>query len=274
MFTQTLLLVLDLLLATAAGALGQTKSLASLPAYDCSLRKVMVFLGQPVMLISPDDAQGLDGLLQEYRSTLGAQCVVKREAELLRADYAGRLFVVGELARFRHWEKLGVPVRKLAEGFALNGRTFRDPAAGVAYVGDTRILLSGNSLRGLKDAQLALTGGHDVLLTERGQITYFGNYQNGQLNWYNLQQFKPANYRQVKSRYFATIYVSKTFAEKVDFRQVETELKTYTQQFLAVYSAFKAGWQNHLAFVYQPAGVWYAGRHVWPDLPRQQLGGL
>ncbi len=70
-------------------------------------------------------------------------------------------------------EKFNLPVKKIPDGFIVNNKGFADSSDGIAFVDTNYILVSGNSLKALKDAQLALTGGHDLLITEKGKITFF-----------------------------------------------------------------------------------------------------
>lgn len=237
------------LFISSPAAHAQPQPLDALPAYDCALTKVMALIGKPMLLVAPDDARGLDPILNDYCATLRPNCTRKSEVALTPADYGKHLFIVGELAKFRHWEKFGVPVQQLPAGFSVNNRSFGEASAGFAFVDTTHIIVSGNSLQGLKDAQLALTGGHDLLITEGGKITYFGNYQAGRFSWYNLQDLKAANYTRHQSGSCAGIYVSNTFKELVDFPKVEKDLQTYAQQFRTIYHlpklAAKPTWFLH-----------------------------
>ncbi len=153
--------------------IGQTKSLSTLPPYDCTLKKVMALIGKQTIIVSPDDTKGLDAIINNYCSTFGSNCVLKKEAELIKDDYSKSLFIIGEFTKFRQWKKFNLPVKKIPDGFIVNNKGFADSSDGIAFVDTNYILVSGNSLKALKDAQLALTGGHDLLITEKGKITFF-----------------------------------------------------------------------------------------------------
>jgi len=229
-FTTTLLL---LLFTTTLSA--QTKDLKTLPAYDCSLKKVMAIIGSPTVLVSPDESTGLDAILDDYCATLGSNCIRKKEAQLTTADLTKNLFLVGVLTGFKKWDLYQTPVSIIKKGFAVNGRSFTDGTDGFVFVDTNRIIISGNSLQAVKDAQLALTGGHDILITEHGKITYFGNRQQQQFNWFNLQSLKATNYKKIPSPLFSAIYISKTFTDSIDYARLKKSLETYATQFLSIY---------------------------------------
>jgi hypothetical protein len=223
-----------LLLTTISSA--QTKDLATLPSYDCSLKKVMTMIGRQTIIASPDNSKALETMLTEYCGTFGNNCIRKKESELTADDYSKNMLMAGVLADFKNWRLLKTPVLIIPGGFIINNKVFKDKSDGFVYVDTNRIIIGGNSLGAVKDAQLALTGGHDILMVQNGKITWFGNKTDDiHFNWFNLQDLKQTNYDQKKSELFSTIYVSKTYRNSINYPALYTELKTYVQQFLSVY---------------------------------------
>ncbi len=214
----------------------QTKDLSALPAYDCSLKKVMAIIGRQTIIASPDTSKGLDAILDDYCGTFGSNCIRKKESELNAGDYTRDILMVGVLNDFKNWTRLKTPIIPIANGFIINKKIFKDKSDGFVYVDTNRIIISGNSLKAVKDAQLALTGGHDILIVQNGKITYFGNRKDSvHFNWFNLQNLKQTNYYQKKSELFSAIYVSKTFKDTINYPELYKELKSYVQQFLSIY---------------------------------------
>lgn len=216
--------------------LGQIKSLTTLPNYDCSLKKVMTIIGNQTILVSPDNSIGLDLMLDDYCSTLGNNCIRKKESELTEADLTKNLFLVGILTDFKKWRLYQTPISAIEKGFLVNSKFFQNKLDGFVFVDTNKVIVSGNSLQAVKDAQLALTGGHDILITQNGKITYFGNRQHQGFDWFNLQNLKATNYKKKHSDLFSAIYVSKTFTDKIDYQGLNKNLKAYTKQFLSIYN--------------------------------------
>src|SRR5688572_13180989 len=153
--------------------LAQTKDLSTLPSYDCSLKKVMAIIGRQTILVSPDESIGLDAILNEYCGTLGNNCIRKKESELTESDFTKYLFIVGVFTDFKKWELYKTPISSIYKGFSINHKNFQNKSDGFAFVDTNRIIISGNSIKAVKDAQLALTGGYDILITQNGKITFF-----------------------------------------------------------------------------------------------------
>jgi hypothetical protein len=220
----------------AVNAFGQMKDLSRLPAYDCALKKVMTIIGRKTIITSPDKSAGLDAILTEYCSILGSNCIRKKETELTESDYAKDILIVGVLHGFKNRAALKTPITISTNGFIINGKAFMNKSDGFVFVDTNRIVISGNSLRAVNDAQLALTGGHDILVVQNGKITYFGNRKdNTHFNWFNLQNLKQTNYNQKKAELFSAIFVSKTFKDTINYPLLYKELKSYVQQFLGIY---------------------------------------
>lgn len=210
--------------------------LSSLPAYDCSLKKVMTLIGNKTVVVSPDNSTGLNAILADYCGTLGNNCTLKKESELTPGDYNGNILSVGILQQFKNWPGFTTPVKKIKGGFCINGKNFTDSADGFAFVDTNRIIIAGNSLTAVKDAQLALTGGHDILVVQHGKITYFGNRKNKTgFNWFNLQNLKHTNYTNRKSELFSAIYISRTFRDAIDYPALNATLRAYVKRFIGIY---------------------------------------
>jgi hypothetical protein len=216
--------------------LAQTKNLATLPIYDCSLKKVMTIIGEQTILVSSDNSIGLDAILSDYCSTLGNNCTRKKESELTEPDLSKNLFLVGVLSDFKKWKLYETPISIINKGFLINNTFFQNKSDGFVFVDTNRIIISGNSLKAVKDAQLALTGGHDILITQNGKITFFGNRQGQKFDWFNLQNLKETNYTKKNSELFSVIYISKTFEDKIDYLNIDENLKSYSKQFLSIYN--------------------------------------
>jgi hypothetical protein len=214
----------------------QSKDLSALPSYDCSLKKVMTIIGRQTIIASPDNSKGLDAILADYCGTFGSNCIRKKESELNVSDYDRDILMVGMLNDFKNWSLLKTPITLSANGFMINNRLFNNKTDGFVFVDTNRIIIGGNSLKAVKDAQLALTGGHDILIVQNGKITYFGNRKDAtHFNWFNLQDLKQTNYHQKKSELFSGIYVSKTFNDSINYLTLYKELKSYAHQFLGIY---------------------------------------
>jgi hypothetical protein len=161
----------------------------------------MAMIGRQTIIASPDNSKGLEPILADYCGTFGVNCVRKKESELTANDYARDILMVGMLNDFKSWAHLKTPITRIADGFIINGKMFKNKSDGFVYVDTNRIIIGGNSLKAVKDAQLALTGGHDILLVQNGKITWFGNRKDStHFNWFNLQDLKQANYYQKKIR--------------------------------------------------------------------------
>jgi len=235
---------------SATTSFAQTKDLSTLPAYDCALKKVMTIIGRPTIIASPDNSKGLDAILDDYCGTFGNNCLRKKESELNTADYARDILMVGILNDFKNWPRLKTPIILIPNGFIINHTVFKDKLDGFVYVDTNRIIISGNSIKAVKDAQLALTGGHDILIVQHGKITYFGNRKDSiHFNWFNLQNLKQTNYSQKKSTLFSAIYISKTFKDTIDYPKLNKSLQSYARQFLSIYNiampANKISWFIH-----------------------------
>ncbi|MRG43933.1 hypothetical protein GFS24_02350 [Chitinophaga sp. SYP-B3965] len=222
------------LLSTVSFA--QTKALSTLPSYDCSLKKIMAIIGRQTIITSPDNSIGLDAILADYCSTFGNNCIRKKESALTDSDYAKDILMVGILSDFKKWTQLKTSITRIANGFIINNKIFKDRSDGFVYVDTNRIIIGGNSLKAVKDAQLALTGGHDIVIVQNGKITWFGNKKdNTHFNWFNLQGLKESNYYKKSSELFSAIFISKTFKDTIDYPKLNKALKSYTQQFLSIY---------------------------------------
>lgn len=214
----------------------QPKDLSKLPAYDCALKKVMTIIGRKTFIVSPDNAKGLEPMLADYCGTFGENCVRKKESELSGADYKRDILMMGVLSDIQKWSALQTPITRMAGGFIINGKTFKDKSDGFVFVDTNRIVIAGNSLQAVKDAQLALTGGHDILLVQKGKITWFGNRKDQRhFDWFNLQDLKATNYTFKKSELFSGIYVSKTFKDSINYPGLYASLRNYVHQFLSIY---------------------------------------
>ncbi|MBS1917251.1 MAG: hypothetical protein JST87_13320 [Bacteroidetes bacterium] len=215
--------------------IAQVKSLSSLPAYDCNLKKLLPILGKPTIILSPDDNKMLKPVIDEYCGDFGNNCISKTTSQMVDSDYSKQVFIVGDIRKIENWQKFKLPVKQLPNGFEINNIKFTDSSDGFTFIDSTHIIVSGNSLKAIKDVQLAFSGGYDITILQKGKITYFGNYVDKKFDWYNLQNLKQANYVQKQSASFQHIYISKTFPDTIDFLHTETELQKYINQFLSIY---------------------------------------
>lgn len=213
----------------------QYQDWSTLPTFDCSMKHVMGMLNRNTILLSPDQSVGLEQYLSDYCSSFGEHCIRKKESECLPADYTHPVLAMGVIRQFRQWDWLKLPVQRIRNGFSVNGKLFLDSLDGIVWVDSNRILIAGNSLQAVKDVQLAFTGGHDLLLVQKGKITYFGNRRDGSFNWFNLQQLKQTNYQRMSSGVFDKIFVSKHFHDSINLPRIQQDLRQYIRQFLSVY---------------------------------------
>lgn len=196
----------------------------------------MAIIGRQTIIASPDNSKGVEAMLADYCGTLGNNCIRKKESELTAGDYKRDILMAGVLTDFKNWSRLKTPITRTANGFIINNRPFNDKSDGFVFVDTNRIIISGNSLKAVKDAQLALTGGHDILIVQNGKITYFGNRKdNTHFNWFNLQHLKQTNYNKKDSELFSAIYVSKTFKDTINYPTLYKELNSYVKEFLSIY---------------------------------------
>lgn len=197
----------------------------------------MTIIGRQTAIVSPDNSAGLDAILADYCGTFGSNCIRKKESELTASDYSGNILLVGVLKDFKSWAKFKTPIKRVTNGFVINNKTFPDTSDGFAYVDTNRIIISGNSLKAVKDAQTALTGGHDILLIQHGKITYFGNRKDSaRFSWFNLENLKETNYHKRRSDLFSAIYISKTFRDTINYTKLYEDLKSYVKNFLRIYN--------------------------------------
>jgi hypothetical protein len=84
--------------------IAQTKDLSTLPAYDCSLKKVMAIIGRQTIIVSSDKSIGLETILSDYCATFGNNCIRKIESELTDADFSKDILLVGVLTGFEKWK--------------------------------------------------------------------------------------------------------------------------------------------------------------------------
>lgn len=227
----------------------QNTPLSTLPTYDCKLKKLMTIIAAETILVSPDQGIVNEAMLNDYCNTLGKNCIRKKESALTDDDLSKNLFIIGVLGDFKKWKSFNSPVSLIEKGFFVNNKKFLDKADGFVFVDTNRIIIGGNSIKAVKDAQLALTGGHDILITQHGKITFYGNITGAEFNWFNLQNLKSSNYNQKPHNLFSPIYVSKTFADTINYVKLNKELKTYVQQFLSIYNikmpVRKVSWYIH-----------------------------
>lgn len=168
----------------------QLKNLSTLPAYDCSLRNVMSMLSKPTIIVSAGNESHLEKMIEDYCESFGSNCIRKKEGDLTKADFEKNIFLVGIVSDFKKWPAYKFPVKQVGHGFTINGKRFTDAGDGFVYADSTRLVIGGNSLQAIKDAQLALTGGHSILVIHERKITWFGNQRNYGFDWYNLQDLK------------------------------------------------------------------------------------
>ena len=209
----------------------------------------MAIIGRPTMIVSTDHSKGLDPILNDYCSTWGNHCSLKKESELTADNYKGDLMLVGILSAFKKWRLYGTPIVAIPNGFIVNNKKFTDSLDGFVFVDTNRIIISGNSLTAVKNAQLALTGGHDILITQGGKITFYGNRKGNGFDWFNLQNLKTSNYNKLHSALFSGIYISKTFTDTIDITKLNKELTQFAAQFLSIYQikqpTKKSSWFVH-----------------------------
>ena len=195
----------------------------------------MTIISNPTIMVHPDNSSGLDAILNEYSGVLGSNGQLKNEAALTASDLSKNLFIIGIVQGFKKWKVYSCPVTVTSTGFIINNKSFTGKTDGFVYTDSNRIIIGGNSLKAVKDAQLALTGGHDIVIVQNNTITFFGNRKGANFDWFNLQKLKSANYVKHLSPIFSAIYVSKTFKENIDYLKLNRELNLYAKQFLAVY---------------------------------------
>ncbi len=126
----------------------------------------MTIIGRQTIILSSDKSVGLETILNDYCATISNNCIRKKEAELTDTDFSKNIFLIGVLTDFKKWNKYNVPITIIEKGFLVNNKKFEDGSDGFAYVDNNRIIIAGNSLKAVKDAQLAFTGGHDILITQ------------------------------------------------------------------------------------------------------------
>jgi hypothetical protein len=211
----------------------------------------MTIIGRQTIIVSPDKSVGLEAILTDYCTTIGTNCIRKKETELTATDFSKDLFLIGVLTGFKKWNKYQIPISVTENGFLVNNKKFQDSSDGFVYVDTNRIIIGGNSLKAVKDAQAAFTGGHDILITQKGKITFFGNRKEQQFDWFNLQNLKATNYTKISSELFSAIYVSKSFKDTINYQNLNNDLKSYVQQFLSIYKlkmqVKKVDWFIHSA---------------------------
>jgi len=195
----------------------------------------MAILGKPTIILSPDDNKDIKPILDEYCSDFGNNCISKTISQMTDSDYNKPVFIVGDIHKIKNWQKFKLPLKQLPNGFEINNIKFTDTSDGFTYIDDLHIVISGNSLKAIKDVQLAFIGGYDITILQKGKITYFGNYSADKFDWYNLQNLKELNYVKKQSPSFQHIYVSKTYRDTINFSRTEDDLKKYINQFLSVY---------------------------------------
>lgn len=215
--------------------IAQTKELRTLPKYDCSLKKVMAIIGRKTNIVSSDNGKGLENILTDYCTVFGDNCIRKKESDLSKEDFSKDILLVGELTDFKNWSSFQTQINQIPTGFSINKKKFKDKLDGFVYVDTNRIIISGNSLLAVKNAQLALNGGHDILITQKGKITFFGNRKGQKFDWYNLQNLKKTNYNKKKSDLFSAIYISKTYKDTIEYQKLNDEINSYARQYLDLY---------------------------------------
>ncbi len=196
----------------------------------------MSIMGSPTIITTPDNSKGLEPILADYCGMFGGKCIRKKESDLTAGDYGKNILMVAVVSDLKNWALLKTPITIIAGGFIINGKIFRDRLDGFVYVDTNRIIIAGNSLQAVKDAQLALTGGHDILLVQKGKITWFGNRSDAtHFNWFNLQSLKETNYDLKKSALFSAVYISKNWKDIIDYTKLNSTLTSYAQQYLKIY---------------------------------------
>lgn len=209
----------------------------------------MTIISNPTIIVHPDNNDGLYAILNEYSELLGNNGQLKKESELTTSDLSKNLFIIGIVQDFKKWKAYNLPVTVNGNGFIVNNKYFFGKTDGFVYTDSNRIIIAGNSIKAVKDAQLALTGGHDIVIVQNNTITFFGNRRGANFDWFNLQRLKSTNYVKHSSPFFSAIYVSKFFKDNIDYLKLNKELNLYAKQFLAVYHipmpVKKPGWLVH-----------------------------
>ena len=198
----------------------------NLPRFDCELKVVMGI--KKMTIIVPDDSTVVwvnAKMLEENASRGGLGVTVKSESQLQKSDLDDNLWIMGPVADYSNWDKFGIPVEKLSNGFKIGDFSFQDSLYGFSYVSPLgaspiRLVFSGNTLEAYTQIDNMPSYGFEFVVMRNAVPELIGN--GSQIT--DLNAVKHTHYTPVESKYYVFM-ISKNLnqeeLEKINDDEIE-----------------------------------------------------
>ena len=150
----TLTIIVACLLSATAWTQQSIIEKFNLPLFDCEQKTIMAIVeSKKVTIVVPNDSLVSWNDAKRYEGNcirMEIDAKVKTESQLLKTDFENNLWILGTIADFANWERFGIPVEKLSNGFKMGELSFTDSSHGFSYVTPhetfpLRIVFSGNT---------------------------------------------------------------------------------------------------------------------------------
>ena len=217
----------------------------NLPQFDCELKVARGI--KEITIIVPDDSTVV---WVNAKNVSSGKLEVKTESQLQKSDLEGNLWIMGPVADYSNWDRFGIPVEKLSNGFKIDDFSFQDPLHGFSYLSPpgtspVRVVFSGNTLKAYTQINNMPSLGFEYVVLNDAVPELIGNGSHIA----ELIAIKKSLYTPIESKYHV-IMVSENltreelekindveiqkidnhveaFVEKMELRLPEKKLKTY-----------------------------------------------
>ncbi len=255
----TVMIIITWLLCSVAQAQQSLAERFNLPQYDCEQKAIMD--AKKITIVVPDDSTVVWNLakrIQENGAKRGGEAIIKTESQLQKSDFSDKLWILGPIASYLHWNRFGIPVKKLNNGFKIGNISFKDPSYGFTYTSRSeatspfRLAVSGNSLEAYEKTANMPSFGFEYIVVKNAVPEFFGNGSHS----IDLNELRESLYTPIESKYYVFM-VSKSlglenniekydnhaeaFVKKMELSLPEKKIKTYiheTQEEIKYFSGF------------------------------------
>lgn len=259
MLKSTIMTITTCLFFSVAQAQQSFAERFNLPQYDCEQKAVMDV--KKITIVVPDDSTVVWSFakdIQRNGARRGGEVIIKTESQLQKSDLEDKLWILGPIAGYSHWDRLGIPVKKLSHGFEIGDFSFEDTSYGFTYASRPettspfRLAISGNSLEAYEKTANMPSFGFEYIVVNNAVPEFVGNGSH----IVDLKELKDSLYMPVESKYYVFM-VSKnlieednikkydnhaeTFVKKMELSLPERKIKTYiheTQEEIKYFSGF------------------------------------
>ena len=197
----------------------------SLPSYDCSQRGFKNINDNDLIIVIPNDSLGL--LSANFKKHIESLGKIKKESQLQESDLKKSLWILGPINRYSNWNKFGVPIQKVKNGFKIDEFAFTDSLHSFNFITDSlttplRIVVSGNSLKAFEQAnRMHMFGFKYSILKDCLPILL-----NDGVKSIDLDSIRKIHYVAKESDYF-TFMLSKDISEDITQQLTAESMKRY-----------------------------------------------